>query len=459
MSATAIAVPAVRAGRTRKPFYHHLYFQVLTAILLGILLGHFHPEIGASLKPLGDIFIKMVKMIIAPVIFCTVVHGIASVGDLRKVGRIGVKSLIYFEVMTTLALLIGLAAMNVTQPGVGMNVDPASLDAKSVASVTTSAAKGMGVVDYFLHIVPNTLIGAFAEGDILQVLFISILFSVALTQLGPRVQPLVDMIDLTAKGLFGVVHIIMKVAPIGAFGAMAFTIGKYGIVTLVPLLKMIGIFYLTCITFVVVVLGIAAWLAGFNIFKFIRYIQEELLIVLGTSSSEAALPRLMEKLKRAGCGESTVGIVVPSGYSFNLDGTCINLTTMAIFLAQATNTPLGFEGQLILIGVLLLTSKGAASVTGGSFVVLAATLASLNTIPVASLALILGVYRFISEGGAIVNAIGNGVAAIVIARWEGDLDEDRLQAALDGRLPEISADLIATTDRNPIGIANQGVTA
>jgi len=434
MGATAVAVPVDAVRSTKRPFYRNLYVQVLTAIALGIVCGHFYPSFGESLKPLGDVFIKMVKMIIAPVIFCTVVHGIASVGDLRKVGRIGVKSLVYFEVLTTLALLIGLVAMNLTQPGAGMNIDPAHLDPQAIASVSNSAKKGMGVVDYFTHIVPNTFVGAFAEGEILQILFISILFAIALSMAGPKVQPLVDMIDLAAKGLFGVVGIIMKFAPLGAFGAMAFTIGKYGIASLVPLLHMIAIFYLTCIVFVVGVLGAVARLAGFSIFKFLRYIREELLIVLGTSSSEAALPRLMEKLKRAGCGESTVGIVVPSGYSFNLDGTCINLTTMAIFLAQATNTPLGFEAQLALVGVLLLTSKGAASVTGGSFVVLAATLASLHSIPVASLAIILGVYRFISEGGALVNAVGNGVAAIVVARWEGDLDTARLHAVLDGRL-------------------------
>lgn len=418
--------------RSRKPIYRHLYFQVLTAIALGVALGHFYPDLGAAMKPLGDIFIKAVKMIISPVIFCTVVHGIASAGDLKRVGKIGLKALIYFEVLTTIALLIGLVSMNVVQPGVGMNVDPATLDPKGVASVTASSATSMSAVDYFMHIVPNTFLSAFSEGEILQVLFVSLLFAVALNMLGSRAKPLVDMIDMTANVLFGIVGVIMKAAPVGAFGAMAFTVGKYGLVSLVPMLKMIGAFYITCIFFVVVVLGTTAWLAGFNIFKFISYISEELLIVLGTSSSEAALPRLMAKLKAAGCSEGVVGLVVPAGYSFNLDGTCINLTTMAVFLAQATNTPLGFEAQLVLIGVLLLTAKGAASVTGGSFVVLAATLASLHTIPVASLALILGVYRFISEGGALVNAIGNGVATIVVAKWNGELDQAKLDAALGG---------------------------
>lgn len=433
--------------RSRKPIYRHLYFQVLTAIALGVALGHFYPDLGAAMKPLGDIFIKAVKMIISPVIFCTVVHGIASAGDLKRVGKIGLKALIYFEVLTTIALLIGLVSMNVVQPGVGMNVDPATLDPKGVASVTASSATSMSAVDYFMHIVPNTFLSAFSEGEILQVLFVSLLFAVALNMLGSRAKPLVDMIDMTANVLFGIVEVIMKAAPVGAFGAMAFTVGKYGLVSLVPMLKMIGAFYITCIFFVVVVLGTTAWLAGFNIFKFISYISEELLIVLGTSSSEAALPRLMAKLKAAGCSEGVVGLVVPAGYSFNLDGTCINLTTMAVFLAQATNTPLGFEAQLVLIGVLLLTSKGAASVTGGSFVVLAATLASLHTIPVASLALILGVYRFISEGGALVNAIGNGVATIVVAKWNGELDQAKLDAALGGEVVEYDTEVAVADSR------------
>ncbi len=418
---------------SRKPFYRHLYVQVLGAITLGILFGYFSPQLGEAMKPLGDIFIKAVKMIIAPVIFCTIVHGISSAGDIRRVGRIGVKALIYFEIMTTIALVMGLVAMNLTQPGAGMNVNVATLDAKSINAQVSNASGQMTFTSYFLHIVPNTFIGAFAEGDMLQVLFISLLFAFGLNLLGERGQPLSAMIDLVAASLFKIVDMIMKAAPIGAFGAMAFTVGKYGVASLVPMLKMLGVFYLTCALFVFVVLGTAAWLAGFSIFKFVRYIGDEILIVLSTSSSEAALPRLMAKLKTAGCPESIVGLVVPAGYSFNLDGTCINLTTMAIFLAQATNTPLGFEGQLVLLGVLLFTSKGAASATGGSFVVLAATLASLNSVPVASMALILGVYRFISEGGAIVNAIDNGVATIVVAKWNGELDEDRLRAALEPR--------------------------
>jgi len=444
----AVAILNQQAHATKvesTPFNKHLYFQVLTAILLGVALGHFYPSIGEAMKPLGDLFIKAVKMIIAPIIFCTVVHGIASAGDLKRVGRIGVKALIYFEVVTTLARLIGLVAMNIAKPGVGMNVDPSTLDASSFNSMASKASAEMGFISYIMHIVPNTFFGAFAEGEILQVLFVSILLAVGLVMLGDRVKPLVDIIDMAAHGLFGVVGIIMKAAPVGAFGAMAFTIGKYGLGSLIPLMKMIAVFYITCIVFVIGVLGAIAYLCGFSIFKFMRYISEELLIVLGTSSSEAALPRMMAKLKAAGCGESVVGLVVPAGYSFNLDGTCINLTTLAIFLAQATNTPMSTEQQFILLGVLLLTSKGAASVTGGSFVVLAATLASLNSVPVASLAIILGVYRFISEGGALVNAIGNGVSAIVIARWEGELDRDRLNAALDGRahVATYDAELVA----------------
>jgi aerobic C4-dicarboxylate transport protein len=429
-------------ARPKKAIYNHLYIQVLTAIFLGVVIGHFYPNVGEAMKPLGDIFIKAVKMIIAPLIFCTIVHGIASAGDLKRVGSIGVKALIYFEVLTTLALVIGLLAMNITQPGVGMNIDPATLDGRGVTAMVGKSAESMTIVSYFMHIVPNTFLGAFSEGEILQVLFVSLLFAIGLNLVRSSAKPLVDMIDMTANALFGVVNIIMKAAPIGAFGAMAFTIGKYGVGSLLPLLKMLAVFYLTCIIFVVVVLGAVAWLAGFNIFKFVKYIREELLIVLGTSSSEAALPRLITKMKAAGCSESVVGLVIPAGYSFNLDGTCINLTTMAVFLAQATNTPLGFQAQLILIGVLLLTSKGAASVTGGSFVVLAATLASLNTIPIASLALILGVYRFISEGGAIVNAIGNGVATVVVARWNGELDQARLDAALNGQSVPLGSEMV-----------------
>ncbi|TSD83486.1 C4-dicarboxylate transporter DctA [Mycobacterium sp. KBS0706] len=408
----------------------HLYVQVLCAIVLGIALGHFYPSLGADMRPLGDAFIKAIKMLVAPIIFCTVVHGIASVGDLRKVGRIGFKALVYFEAITTIALVVGLIAMRFTEPGAGLNIDPSTLQSSALQGIGGKAPQLETISDYFLHIIPDTFVGAFAEGEILQVLFAAILFSFAVHSLGDKGKPLLQVIDLTAQGFFAAVGIVMKAAPIGAFGAMAFTIGKYGIASLLPLLHLIAVYYATCLFFVFVVLGIVCRLAGFRIWALIRYLREELLIVLGTSSSEAALPRLMSKLQALGIERSVVGLVVPAGYSFNLDGTCINLTVLAIFIAQATNTDLSLAQELGLLAVLLLTSKGAASVTGGSLVVLAATLASTGIVPVAGIAIILGIYRFISEGGALVNAIGNGVAAIVVAKWEGALDEARMRRCL-----------------------------
>jgi aerobic C4-dicarboxylate transport protein len=422
--------PAAAAPVKKKRLYQHLYFQVLCAIVIGVLLGHFYPSLGESMKPLGDGFIKLVRMLIAPIIFCTVVHGIASAGDMKKVGRIGLKALIYFEVMTTVALALGLLSMNLVQPGAGMNVDPSTLDTKAIQGFTAKAGE-MGIVDYILHIIPNTVVGAFAEGEILQVLLIAVLFAFGLQFLGERGKPLVKIIDDTSHVFFGIVGIIMKVAPIGAFGAMSFTVGKYGIVTLLSLGQLLMAFYATCFVFVFVVLGAIARLTGFSLWRFLRYIKEELLLVLGTSSSESALPRLIAKLEVLGCEKSVVGLVVPGGYSFNLDGSCIMLTTMAIFVAQATNTPLSLEQQLGLLGVLLLTSKGAAGVTGGAFIALAATLASTGTIPVAGLTLVLGVYRFISEAGSLVNLIGNGVATVVVAKWEGALDEARMREHLE----------------------------
>jgi aerobic C4-dicarboxylate transport protein len=422
--------PAAAVSVKKKRLYQHLYFQVLCAIVIGVLLGHFYPSLGESMKPLGDGFIKLVRMLIAPIIFCTVVHGIASAGDMKKVGRIGLKALIYFEVMTTVALALGLLSMNLVQPGVGMNVDPSTLDTKAIQGFTAKAGE-MGIVDYILHIIPNTVVGAFAEGEILQVLLIAVLFAFGLQFLGERGKPLVKIIDDTSHVFFGIVGIIMKVAPIGAFGAMSFTVGKYGIVTLLSLGQLLMAFYATCFVFVFVVLGAIARLTGFSLWRFLRYIKEELLLVLGTSSSESALPRLIAKLEVLGCEKSVVGLVVPGGYSFNLDGSCIMLTTMAIFVAQATNTPLSLEQQLGLLGVLLLTSKGAAGVTGGAFIALAATLASTGTIPVAGLTLVLGVYRFISEAGSLVNLIGNGVATVVVAKWEGALDEARMREHLE----------------------------
>jgi aerobic C4-dicarboxylate transport protein len=415
---------------SRKPLYSHLYAQVLTAIILGILLGYFYPQLGEQMKPFGDAFIKMIKMLIAPIIFCTVVHGIAGMEDLKRVGRVGIKALIYFEVVTTLALIVGLVIVNILQPGAGMNVDAKAIDTKSIQIYTTKAGQ-QGTVEFFLNIIPATVVGAFAEGEILQVLFFAILFAFALSLLGERGKPLLNLIDIVSHALFGVVGIIMRVAPLGAFGAMAFTIGKYGVGSLVSLGHLMAAFYITCLIFIFGVLGSIAWLAGFSIWKFIKYIKEELLIVLGTSSSESVLPRMIAKLENLGCKETVVGLVIPTGYSFNLDGTCIYLTMAAIFLAQATNTELTLWHQIGIIAVLLLTSKGAAGVTGSGFIVLAATLSSVGTIPVASIALILGVDRFMSEARALTNLIGNGVATIVVSKWERALDEKRMRQHLE----------------------------
>ena len=417
-------------GPAHKPLYKHLYFQVLCAIAIGIALGYFQPALAEKMKPFGDGFVKLIKMLIAPIIFCTVVHGIASMDDMKKVGRVGIKALVYFEVLTTVALVIGLVIVNLWKPGVGMNVDPASLDTKAIQSYTAAAEK-TGAVDYILHIIPDTVVGAFAEGEILQVLLFAILFAFGIHFVGERGKPLLAVIDLTSAALFKVVGIIMRVAPLGAFGAMAFTIGKYGLGTLLSLGKLMVGFYATCLLFVFVVLGFVAWMCGFSIFRFIRYIKEELLIVLGTSSSESVLPRMIAKMENLGCDKSVVGLVIPTGYSFNLDGTCIYLTMAAIFLAQATNTQLSLAQELGIIGVLLLTSKGAAGVTGSGFIVLAATLASVGTIPVASIALILGVDRFMSEARALTNLVGNGVATVVVAKWEGALDEARMRSHLE----------------------------
>jgi aerobic C4-dicarboxylate transport protein len=413
-----------------KPFYKSLYIQVLTAIAIGIALGHFYPAIGEQMKPLGDAFIKMIKMIIAPIIFCTVVHGIASMQDMKKVGRVGLKALGYFELVTTLALIIGLVVSNLLQPGVGMNVDAKSIDTKSIEGFVAKS-KDQSTLQFLMDIIPNTVVGAFAQGEILQVLFFAILFAFGLQALGERGKVLLGVIDQASHALFGVVGIIMKVAPIGAFGAMAFTIGKYGVASLLSLAKLMIAFYATCFIFVIFILGGIAWLNGFSIFKFIRYIKEELLIVLGTSSSESVLPRMIAKMENLGCEKSVVGLVIPTGYSFNLDGTCIYLTMAALFLAQATNTDLSLYQQLGIVGILLLTSKGAAGVTGSGFIVLAATLASVGTIPVASIALILGVDRFMSEARALTNLVGNGVATVVVSKWEGALDVARMNRHLD----------------------------
>jgi aerobic C4-dicarboxylate transport protein len=412
----------VVADGKAKPLYTQLYFQVVAAIFLGISLGYFYPAAGEAMKPFGDGFIKLIKMLIAPIIFVTVVHGIASMRDLKKVGRVGVKALIYFEVLTTLALVIGLVVVNVLQPGAGMNVDVSSLDTKGVESYIAKS-KEESAIGFILDIIPSTFFSAFAEGNILQVLLIALLFAFALQSLGERGKPVLTLVDQTGEVLFKMVGFIMRLAPIGAFGAMAFTIGKYGIDKLSSLAFLMFAFYLTCLIFIFGVLGLIARFSGFSIFRFLAYIKDELLIVLGTSSSESVLPRMIKKMETLGCEESVVGLVIPTGYSFNLDGTCIYLTMAAVFLAQATNTELSIWQQLAVVGVLLLTSKGAAGVTGSGFITLAATLASTSHIPVAALALILGIDRFMSEARALTNLIGNGVATIVIAKSENALDE------------------------------------
>jgi aerobic C4-dicarboxylate transport protein len=413
----------------KKPFYKILYVQVLFAIVAGVLLGIFEPAYATAMKPLGDGFIKLIKMIIAPVIFCTVVAGIAGMQDMKKVGRVGGKALLYFEIVSTIALAIGLLVANLVKPGAGFNADLTKLDTSALAQYT-SKVHDQSTVGFLMNIIPNTFFDAFAKGDILQVLLIAILFGAALSMLGERGRPVTKFINDISHVIFGVVGIVMKVAPIGAFGAMAFTIGKFGIASLIPLAKLMGSFYLTCFLFVVVVLGLIAKYTGFSIFKFISYIREELLIVLGTSSSESALPALMRKLEKLGCSKSVVGLVVPTGYSFNLDGTNIYMTMAALFVAQATNTDLTLTQELTILFVAMLTSKGASGITGAGFITLAATLAVVPTIPVAGMALILGIDRFMSECRALTNFIGNGVATIVVSKWEKELDHDRLASEL-----------------------------
>ncbi len=413
-----------------KPIYKSLYFQVITAIVVGVLLGHFAPQYGEAMKPLGDGFIKLIKMIIAPIIFCTVVVGIAGMEDMKKVGKTGGMALLYFEVVSSIALIVGLVIVNIVQPGVGMNVDPNTLDTKSLAAYT-GPGKMQGTVDFLLGIIPSTVVDAFAKGEMLQVLLFAMMFGFALHRFGGRGTLVFDLIEKTSHVLFAIVGFIMKLAPIGAFGAMAFTIGKYGVGSLVSLAQLMATFYATCLIFVFVVLGSIAKFNGFSIWKFIKYIKEELLIVLGTSSSESVLPRMMAKMETLGAKKSTVGLVIPTGYSFNLDGTSIYLTMAAVFIAQATNTPMTLTQQLTLLAVLLLTSKGAAGVTGSGFIVLAATLSAVGGVPVAGLALILGIDRFMSEARALTNLIGNGVATLVVARWVGDLDEAKMHRQLD----------------------------
>ena len=414
----------------RKPLYKSLYFQVITAIILGVVLGYLAPGTGEAMKPFGDAFIKLIKMIIAPIIFCTVVVGIAGMEDMKKVGKTGGLALLYFEVVSSIALVVGLVIINLVQPGAGMNIDASSLDTKGI-SAYTGPGKMASTTEFLLAIIPNTVVDAFAKGEILQVLLFAVLFGFALHRFGGRGTLVFDFVEKFSHVLFSIVGYIMRVAPIGAFGAMAFTIGKYGVGSLVSLGALMATFYGTCLVFIFVVLGTIARLAGFSIWKFVKYIREELLIVLGTSSSEAALPRMMVRMENLGARKSVVGLVIPTGYSFNLDGTSIYLTMAAVFIAQATNTPMTLTQQVTLLLVLLLTSKGAAGVTGSGFIVLAATLSAVGHVPVAGLALILGIDRFMSEARALTNLIGNGVATIVVAKWTGDLDVDRLHRELD----------------------------
>ena len=423
---------------TRKPFYRSLYVQVLVAIALGVAIGHFYPQAGVALKPLGDGFVKLIKMAIAPIIFCTVVSGIAGMQNMKAVGKTGGLALLYFEIVSSVALLIGLLVVNIAQPGAGMHVDVATLNTTAIAAYTQAGAQ-QSTIGFFLNIIPSTVVGAFASGDILQVLMFSLMFGFALHRMGDYGRPVLEFIDRIAQVMFNIIGMIMKVAPLGAFGAMAFTIGQYGVGSLVQLGQLMICFYITCVLFVLLVLGGIARAHGFSILRFIRYIREELMIVLGTSSSESALPNMLRKMEKLGCDKSVVGLVIPTGYSFNLDGTSIYLTMAAVFIAQATDTPMGLVDQLTLLAVLLIASKGAAGVTGSGFIVLAATLSAVGTLPVAGLALILGIDRFMSEARALTNLIGNGVATVVVAKWCKQLDEDTLQRELGKGPTPVSA--------------------
>ncbi|HHQ4803652.1 dicarboxylate/amino acid:cation symporter [Aeromonas veronii] len=423
----------------RKKLFSSLYFQVLLAITLGVFLGHVYPELGADMKPLGDGFVKLIKMIIAPVIFCTVVTGIAGMESMKAVGKTGAIALLYFEVVSTIALIIGLCVVNLLQPGAGMNVDPAALDASAI-SAYAEQAKSQGIIAFLLDIIPGSVIGAFASGNILQVLLFAVLFGFSLHHIGEKGQIIFGVIDSFSKVIFGIINMIMRLAPVGAFGAMAFTIGKYGVGSLVQLGQLIACFYLTCLFFIFIVLGSIAKASGFSILRFISYIREELLIVLGTSSSESVLPRMLDKMEKLGCQKSVVGLVIPTGYSFNLDGTSIYLTMAAIFIAQATNTPQDLFQQITLLVVLLISSKGAAGVTGSGFIVLAATISAVGHLPLAGLALILGIDRFMSEARALTNLIGNGVATVVVAKYCKQLDEKKMDAVLGGKVGQLEAD-------------------
>ena len=431
--------PNSPVARGRLPWYRHLYVQVLAAIVLGALLGHFQPALGESLKPLGDAFIKLVKMVIAPVIFLTIVTGIAGMNELRSVGRVFLKAMAYFLFFSTLALVVGLVVGHVVRPGAGLNVDPATLDASAITGFVEKSHH-LTMTGFLLDIIPDTLVSAFVDGNILQALFVAILFGIALAMVGERGKPVQQFLEALTIPVFQLVHLLMRAAPIGAFGAIAYTIGKHGVHVLGNLALLVGSFYLTSLLFVLVILGTVCKLCGFSIFKLIRYLKAELLLVLGTSSSESALPSLMEKMEEAGCKKSVVGLVVPTGYSFNLDGTNIYMTLAALFIAQATNIDLTLGQQITLLLVAMLSSKGAAGVTGAGFVTLAATLSVVPDVPVAGMVLILGVDRFMSECRSLTNFIGNAVATVVVARWDGALDRAQLQRALDGKLPDLVTD-------------------
>ncbi|SFN67231.1 aerobic C4-dicarboxylate transport protein [Formivibrio citricus] len=418
---------------SKKVWYKQLWFYVVLAMFAGVALGHWFPNIGVLMQPFGNGFIKAIKMLIAPIIFSTVVLGIAGMGDMTKVGRVAVKALIYFEVMTTIALIIGVIAVNYWQPGVGMNVDISTVDTSSVSQYVAKA-KTQGTVQFLMDLIPNTFVGAFSEGNVLQVLTLSVLVGFSLSALGDYGKPLINFVEMLAKTLFAAVNFVMWAAPIGAFGAIAFTVGKYGVGSLATLGKFLGYFYIVCVFFVVVVLGAVAKYTGYSIFKLIKYFREEVVICLATTSSEVVLPRMLEKLEKLGCKKSVVGLVIPTGYSFNLDGTCLYLAFAAIFLAQATNTPLDVMQQIGLLLVLLLTSKGAAGVSGAAFVVLAATLSTVGSIPVTSVALILGIHRLMAEGLVPVNMIGNAVATIFVSKWENALDDKVLQEELNATI-------------------------
>jgi aerobic C4-dicarboxylate transport protein len=426
IGATRPPASAVAASNAKKkPFYTSLSWQVLFGIAVAIVLGYFKPATAIAMKPLGDGFIRLISMIIAVIIFCTVVTGIAGMEDMKKVGRVGGKALLYFEVVSTLALLLGLVVGNLVKPGAGLNVNPALLDSKAVASYA-GQAKAQTVTDFILHIIPTTIVDAFARGDILQVLLVAILFGFALSAMGPRCKSVVELFDGMTHAVFGVVNIVMRLAPIGAFGAMAFTVGQYGISSLKSLANLIATFYVTCVVFVVVILGLVCWAAGFSIFKYLAYIKEEILLTLATSSSEPALPTLMRKMEKLGCSKSLVGLVVPTGYTFNTDGSSMYMTMAALFIAQATNTHLTLGQQLTIFVVAVLTSKGASGVQGAAFIALVGTLTVIPTIPVAGMALLLGIDRFMSMFRALVNMAGNGIATLVVARWEKEVDAKTL---------------------------------